>query len=131
VKIEGRIFALGAIFFILVSGTYWYLSRDPIGTTALALSGGLAFLVGFYVLYTAKRVYPRPEDRLDAEIDEADPEYGFYSPYSWWPFMVGFATFLVVIGLIFAVWVIVFGVVMLGIALVGWLFEYYRGDFAV
>jgi len=25
----------------------------------------------------------------------------------------------------------VFGVVMLGIALVGWLFEYYRGDFAV
>jgi len=131
VKIEGRIFALAAIFFILVSGTYWYLSRDPIGTTALALSGGLAFLVGFYVLYTSKRVYPRPEDRLDAEIDEADPEYGFYSPHSWWPFMVGFATFLVVIGLIFAVWVIVFGVVILGIALVGWLFEYYRGDFAV
>jgi len=113
VKIEGRIFALAAIFFILVSGTYWYLSRDPIGTTALALSGGLAFLVGFYVLYTSTRVY------------------GFYSPHSWWPFMVGFATFLVVIGLIFAVWVIVFGVVILGIALVGWLFEYYRGDFAV
>ena len=130
-KIEGRIFALAAIFFICVSGIYWYLSRDPIGTTALALSGGLAFLVGFYMLYTAKRVYPRPEDRLDAEIDEADPEYGFYSPHSWWPFMVGFATFLVVIGLIFAVWIIVFGVVMLGIALVGWLFEYYRGDFAV
>ena len=130
-KIEGRIFALAAIFFVLVASIYWYLARDPIGTTALALSGGLAFLVGFYMLYTAKRVYPRPEDRLDAEIDEADPEYGFYSPHSWWPFMVGFATFLVVIGLIFAVWVIVFGVVILGIALVGWLFEYYRGDFAV
>ena len=130
-KIEGRIFALAAIFFVLVASIYWYLARDPIGTTALALSGGLAFLVGFYMLYTAKRVYPRPEDRLDAEIDEADPEYGFYSPHSWWPFMVGFATFLVVIGLIFAVWIIVFGVVMLGIALVGWLFEYYRGDFAV
>ena len=129
-KVEGRIFALGAIFFIAVAGIYWYFARDPIGTTALALCGGLAFLVAFYVLYTAKRVYPRPEDRLDAEIDEADPEYGFYSPHSWWPFMVGFATFLVVIGLIFAVWIIVFGVVMLGIALVGWLFEYYRGDHA-
>jgi hypothetical protein len=131
VKIEGRIFALGTIFFLLLSPIYWYLSRDPIGTTALALCGGLTFLVGFYLLYTAKRVYPRPEDREDAEIDEADPEYGFYSPHSWWPLFLGFATFIIVIGLIFAVWVVVLGVVFLALALIGWLFEYYRGDFAV
>jgi hypothetical protein len=131
VKIEGRIFALGSIFFVLVASIYWYVARDPIGTTALALCGGLAFLIGFYVLYTAKRVYPRPEDREDGEIDEADPEYGFYSPHSWWPLVMGFATFLVVIGLIFAVWVVVLGVLVLALALVGWLFEYYRGDFAV
>jgi hypothetical protein len=131
VKVEGRIFALGSIFFFLVASIYWYVARDPIGTTALALCGGLAFLVGFYVLYTAKRVYPRPEDREDGEIDEADPEYGFYSPHSWWPLVMGFATFLVVIGLIFAVWVVVLGVLVLALALVGWLFEYYRGDFAV
>ncbi len=129
-RIEGAIFALGAIFFPLTAGAYWYLSRDPIGTTALALSGALAFLVAFYVLYTSKRVYPRPEDRLDANIDEADPEYGFFSPHSWWPLVVGFATVLVVFGLIFAVWLLVLGVVSLVIALVGWLFEYYRGEFA-
>jgi hypothetical protein len=131
VKTEGKIFAFGAVFFFAVALIYWYFARDPIGTTALALCGGLAFLVGFYVLYTAKRVYPRPEDRGDAEIDEADPEYGFYSPHSWWPLVLGFATFLVVLGLIFAVWLVVFGVVVLALALVGWLFEYYRGDFAV
>jgi hypothetical protein len=131
VKIAGLIFALGAAFFWIVSGIYWYVARDPIGTTALALCGGLAFLVAFYVLYTSKRVYPRPEDRLDAEIDEADPEYGFFSPHSWWPFMIGLATFVVVLGLIFAVWVIAVGVTLLLISLVGWLFEYYRGDFAV
>jgi magnesium-transporting ATPase (P-type) len=130
VRIEGAIFALGAIFFPLTAAAYWYLSRDPIGTTALALSGALAFLVAFYVLYTSKRVYPRPEDRLDANIDEADPEYGFFSPHSWWPLVVGFATVLVVFGLIFAVWLLVLGVVSLLIALVGWLFEYYRGEFA-
>jgi hypothetical protein len=129
-KVGGRIFAIGAIFFILVSGIYWYTSRDPIGTTALALCGGLAFLVAFYVLYTAKRVSPMPEDRMDAEIDEADPEYGFYSPHSWWPLFLGFATFVVVLGLIFAVWVIVLGVTLLMLALIGWMFEYYRGDFA-
>ncbi len=37
---------------------------------------------------------------------------------------------MVVLGLIFAVWVIVAGVFFLVLALVGWLFEYYRGDFA-
>ena len=130
-KTEGKIFAFGAVFFVAVAIIYWYFARDPIGTTALALCGGLAFLVGFYVLYTSKRVYPRPEDRGDAEIDEADPEYGFYSPHSWWPLFMGFATFIVVIGLIFAVWVVVLGVVFLALALIGWLFEYYRGDFAV
>ena len=130
-KVEGRIFALGAAFFFIVAAIYWYFARDPIGTTALTLCGGLALLVAFYVLYTAKRVFPRPEDRLDGEIDEADPEYGFFSPHSWWPLVMGFATFVVVLGLIFAVWVIAVGVVFLLIALVGWLFEYYRGDFAV
>lgn len=130
-KIEGRIFGLGAIFLVLIAGIYWYVSYDPIGTTALAMSGGLTLLIAFYALYTAKRVYPRPEDRGDAEIDEADPEYGFFSPHSWWPLAVGFSTFLVTLGLIFAVWVIVLGVFLLMLALVGWLFEYYRGDFAV
>jgi hypothetical protein len=129
-KAGGRIFALGAIFFVLIAGIYWYVSRDPIGTTALALCGGLAFLIAFYVLYTAKRVEGLPEDRLDGEIDQADPEYGFYSPHSWWPLFLGFATFIVVLGLIFAVWIIVLGVTLLGLALVGWMFEYYRGDFA-
>ncbi len=130
-KVEGRIFGLGAIFLVLIAGIYWYVSYDPIGTTALAMSGGLTLLIAFYTLYTAKRVYPRPEDRGDAEIDEADPEYGFFSPHSWWPLAVGFSTFLVTLGLIFAVWVIVLGVFLLMLALVGWLFEYYRGDFAV
>jgi hypothetical protein len=129
-KIEGRIFAFGSGFFLLVSAVYWYLSRDPIGTTALALCGGLAFLVAFYVLYTAKRVFPRPEDRSDADIDEADPEYGFFSPHSWWPLAVGFGVFVVVLGLIFAVWLSVVGVTLLMLSVVGWMFEYYRGDFA-
>lgn len=129
-KIEGWLFGLGAIFYAVVAAAYWFLSGDEIGTTGLVMTGALAFLVAFYVLYTAKRVYPRPEDRLDAEIDEADPEYGFFSPHSWWPLAVGFAAFLIVLGLIFAVWLVVLGVMVLMFALVGWMFEYYRGAFS-
>ncbi|MFM8895437.1 MAG: cytochrome c oxidase subunit 4, partial [Actinomycetales bacterium] len=103
-RIEGGLFGLGALFFIPIAAIYWYFSRDEIGTTALALTGALAFLVAFYVLYTSKRVFPRPEDRLDAEVDEADPEYGFFSPHAWWPLFIGVSTMIIAFCLVFAVW---------------------------
>jgi hypothetical protein len=130
VKVGGWSFALGAIFFLLVGGIYYYVSGDEIGTTALVMTGGLAFLVAFYVLYTNKRLDGLPEDRANAEVDEADPEYGFYSPHSWWPLPVGFAAMLIALGFIFAAWLVVLGVSVLMIAVIGWLFEYYRGAFA-
>jgi len=130
VRLESLLFGLGFLFFAAISGVYWYFSRDEVGTTALALTGALAFLVAFYLWYTSKRVYPRPEDRPDAEIDEADPEYGFYSPHSWWPLPVAGGAAVAALGLIFAVWLLIVGVFILLIGLVGWLFEYYRGEFA-
>ena len=129
-KIGGWPFAFGALFFLATGAIYFYLSRDEIGTTALLMTGGLALLVAFYVLYTDKRLDALPEDRANAEIDEADPEYGFYSPHSWWPLPVGFAAMLIALGFIFAAWLVVFGVSLLVFSLVGWLFEYYRGSFA-
>ncbi len=129
-KIGGLSFALGAVFFLLVGGIYYFVSGDEIGTTGLVMTGGLAFLVAFYILYTNKRLDGLPEDRANAEIDEADPEYGFYSPHSWWPLPVGFAAMLIALGFIFAAWLVVLGVSVLMIAVIGWLFEYYRGAFA-
>ena len=46
-------------FFLFIAGAYWYVSRDEIGTTALVMTGALAFLVAFYTLYTSRRVWPR------------------------------------------------------------------------
>jgi 4-hydroxybenzoate polyprenyltransferase len=129
-KIEGWTFILGFVFYSLVGGGYWWFSRDEVGTTLLLLTGALAFLVAFYTLYTAKRVYPRPEDRQDGEIDEADPEYGFFSPNSWWPLVVGLGAAGIALGLVFAVWFVVLSVAVLMFGVIGWLFEYYRGEFA-
>lgn len=129
-KVGGWSFALGAIFFLFVGGVYYYVSGDEIGTTTLIMTGGLAFLVAFYILYTNKRLDGLPDDRANAEIDEADPEYGFFSPHSWWPLPVGFAAMLIALGFIFATWLVVLGVLVLLVALIGWLFEYYRGAFA-
>ncbi len=129
-KVEGAFFAAGTAFYGIVAALYWWLSKDATGTTVLALTGAMAFLIGFYALFTSRRVYPRPEDDVDGEIDQADPEYGFFSPHSWWPLAVAFSSATVGAGLVFAAWLMVLGVMMLLASLVGWVFEYYRGEFA-
>jgi hypothetical protein len=80
VKIEGLIFAFGAAFYGLLTVVYVFMTREIIGTTVLLLTSLLAALIGFYVLYTAKRVGSRPEDRNDAEIDEAGPTTAASAP---------------------------------------------------
>ena len=129
-KIEGGLFMGGAIFYAVVAWIYNFMSGDVIGTTVLALNGGLAVIIGFYVLATGKRIGIRPEDRFDAEIEEADANYGFFSPHSWWPLPVAIGAWLTFLGLIFATWIVVLGVCVLLTSVFGWLFEYQRGDFA-
>lgn len=129
-KVGGILFALGSAVYSLVTVVYWFMSGEVVGTTALALTGGLAFLTGFYVLFTSRRVGTLPEDVENAEISDADTQYGFFSPHSWWPFVIGGATFTFTLGFIFASWLAVLGVMAILFGTFGLLFEYYRGPFA-
>jgi hypothetical protein len=128
VKTEGYIFGAGVIFFALVTPIYWFLSKDPTGTTALALSFGLAFLISFYALYTSRRLpEPRPEDRVDAEISEGAGTLGFFSPHSWWPLFTAASCAIVALGVVFGWWLAIIGAFFLAVSVVGMVFEYYRG----
>ncbi len=129
-KIEGFLFAGGAAFYAVVAAVYWFITKEIVGSTALALTGGLAFLIGFYTLFTSRRVGIRPEDDPMADIEEADPDYGFFSPHSWWPLAVGLSVMTTALGLVFAVWIVIMGVGLLMLSLIGFVFEYYRGPFA-
>ena len=62
--------------------------------------------------------------------DEADIDYGFYSPHSWWPLPVAACAAIVCFGLVFAAWIVVAGAALLMLSLIGFVFEYYRGDHA-
>jgi len=127
--VGGKLFAYGTVLYIGLAIIYWFMSGDVVGTTALALTGGLAFLISFYVLFTSKRVGPLPEDNEFALISDIDPDYGFFSPYSWWPFAIGLSVAIFVLGFVFARWMMVFGLFALMMAIYGLIFEYYRGEF--
>jgi len=127
VKVEGYLFAFLAAFFVPVTVVYWLLSKDPTGTTCLALTIGLAFMIGYYLLFTARRMEARPEDRPDAEISEGSGEIGFFPPHSWWPIALAGAFALVMVGLIIGPFLALIGVGLLVVSLMGLLFEYYVG----
>lgn len=126
-KVEGYLFAFIALFLVPVTIVYWLLSEDPTGTTCLALSIGLAFMVGYYLLFTARRMDARPEDRPNAEISEGSGEVGFFAPHSWWPIALAVAFSVTMIGTIIGPFLAMIGALMLVIATMGFLFEYYVG----
>jgi hypothetical protein len=128
-KVEGWLFAAGFFFFGLSAVIYGILSDgEAVGTVALAFTAGLAFLVGYYLLFTARRIDRRPEDTVDAEIADGAGELGFYSPHSWWPLAVATGAALAFLGIVFGWWLFIIGAIGGGLAVIGLVFEYYRGE---
>jgi Cytochrome c oxidase subunit IV len=129
VKVEALIFSIIALFCFIAAAVYGIWSGEPIGTTALVLSGGLTILVGGFFWFVSRRIDPRPEDRKDAEIAEGAGELGFFPPSSYWPFGLAVSAALMGLGLAFFYsWLIIIAAGALMITIGGLLFEYYVGQ---
>ncbi|MBX6168171.1 MAG: cytochrome c oxidase subunit 4 [Thermobispora bispora] len=129
-KIQGWTFLIIGIFFGAATVVYWFWSQEPTGTTALAISVGLAFMVGYYLLYTARRTGEQPEDDKNANIEDHAGEIGFFSPYSWWPLWVCAAAALAFFGFVIGWWLFLIGAFATILALIGFVFEHYRGRYS-
>jgi len=127
-KIEGWLFAAGFAFFAISAVVYGALTDEVVGVVVLAFTAGLAFLVGYYLLFTARRIDARPEDSLTAEIADGAGELGFYSPHSWWPLVCAFFAATCFLGIVVGWWLFIIGAIGGALAVVGLVFEYYRGD---
>ena len=91
--------------------------RSPPVPPPWSSPGGLGFLVAFYLLFTAKRVEPLPEDDDEGDIAEGAGVQGFYSPHSWWPLPVALGAATIGIGLVYVMWwMIILGVVVTMVA---------------
>jgi len=66
-----------AVFYFVMAIIYWQVGGEPVGITAILLSGGLSLIVGFYLWFTARRLgNVLPEDNLQGEIADAAGEIG-------------------------------------------------------
>jgi hypothetical protein len=129
-KVEGYLFAFIASFLGPITIVYWFWGHDPTGTTALALGTLLGTLVGSYLLVTARRMGPRPEDLADAEISDGSGEIGFFSPYSWAPLWCAMSAAVIFAGVVFGWWMVFLGAAFAVPAVGSMIFEYYSDDMA-
>ncbi len=109
----------------------WYETIEWVGAPALLLAAIMATMIAFYV----QRVHRAqggelPSDILTADVDDGDPEAGEFSPWSWWPIVLASAAAVAVLGLAVGTWMLPIGLGIFVVAIVGWVYEYYRGYFA-
>jgi len=131
VKLEAKLFLYGILFFVPVGVIYAVWSDgEPVGTLGIPLVGGLVGMIGGYLALLARRIDARPEDDPLGEIEQGAGDQGVYSPWSWWPLAIALAAALVFAGLAMGWWLVGLGSVLGLVALVGFVFEFSRGQHA-
>ncbi|SIO86337.1 cytochrome c oxidase subunit 4 [Nocardiopsis sp. JB363] len=138
-KMQAYLFMGIATFFGLVGALYIYWSYletgqvEWAGSTMLVVGIGFGWMIGFWLWQAARRSEHHhglpPEERLDGEISESAGEYGFFSPHSWWPMFVALAVAFTAVGMAIGWWMLILGFMAIILTTIGWVFEYYRGEF--
>jgi hypothetical protein len=132
VKIEIRLFVWLAPFFVVVGVVYGFLTdfAEPVGYLGIPLVGALMAMIGAYLVVQAKHTDARPEDDEEGEIEQGAGDQGVYAPWSWWPLVLGSAAAIAFLGLAVGWWVFYISLIVGVIGLVGWVFEFSRGQHA-
>ena len=131
-KVESWLFTAGVFFFAPTAIIYGIVTqwKEPLGPAALLMTAGLSLLIALYFWVTSRRIDPRPEDDPNAEIHEGAGAQGVFAPYSWWPLWTASAAAITFAGLAVGWWLFLIGVGAAALAIVGWVFEFYRGSHA-
>jgi uncharacterized membrane protein len=132
VKVEAYFFGGGAPLFTVFAIVYGSITgwAEPVGVACLFLTAGLALLIGVYLFFTGRHIDPRPEDDRFGEIAEGAGELGEFAPYSWWPLAAAAGGAMVFTGMAIGWWLMALGAGVSALGVIGWVFEFYRGDHA-
>lgn len=132
-KTEVKVFFVLAPFFGLLAAIYAYFTRfsEWVGIIALGLTMLFSLWIAGYLWVAGRKTDPRPEDNLMGEVADASGDFGHFAPYSWWPLWLGLSLSVVVLGIGVGWWLVICAVPFLILSLVGWAFEFFRGEKAI
>lgn len=130
-KPETKMFLYLVPFFAFVTLVYGFWSGwEEVGTAALLLLVGLTGMIGFYLWLVARRIDPRPEDDPYGEIEQGAGEQGVFAPWSWWPLVLGLASAVGFTSLAVGWWLMAPAAALAVVGLIGWVYEFSRGQHA-
>jgi hypothetical protein len=115
-----KVFLGSAVFALVISTLYWFVTNEPAGTTLLVsmiLAPGLMAAVAA----SASRCPDRPsQDRPDADPRASDAIiFGPVVPVSAWPLLLGAASLFLSAGLVYGMWLLLPAGAVFVLALVG------------
>jgi len=110
----------------------WVRVVEWTGLLPLVFTTIMSAMIAFFIQkwHASQKGVELAADRLDADIDDEDPEMGEFSPWSWWPLALAGAAALGALALAVGTFLVPFAAGLLLVSLVGWTYEYYRGNFA-
>ena len=123
-KASYRLFVGLSLFYALMAVIYYAVGGEAVGITCIALSSGLAGIVGFYIWFNSNRMGLLPQDNQIGEIADGAGELGFYSPHSWWPLPVALSACAAGLGLLLGWWLTLIAVGALFVSIFGFVLEY-------
>lgn len=134
-KTTNKLLWILSAFYVVVAIVYtlWTIMHDGylewVGGVCFVLMAVFTAFIAFYLGVENKPFANRllPEDRLDAEIADADPDLGFFAPQSHWPIILAAVAGAAILGVCFGWWPLFFFAPLVVVSIAGWSFEYYLG----
>lgn len=122
-------FTIADIAYAIWSVLYFgYL--EMVATLAIGLLVILSLFIAYYLWSGMKRAGNLPEDSLTGNIEDDSGEVGFFSPWSWWPLMLGASGALAFASLAVGWWMFFIAIPIAIVSIVGFVYEYSRGAHA-
>lgn len=134
-KASVKIFTILGIFFTIVAaaygivtGLYEPLGVEPVGQAALIGLAGLGYLIAATLHLTDRKNPNRPEDNLDAEVEDEAGVQGSFSPGSWAPLWTALGAGMCFLGVAAGWWIFAGGVIIAVYGVITWVMEFSVGQ---
>ncbi|MEL4504186.1 cytochrome c oxidase subunit 4 [Luteococcus sp. H138] len=131
-KVERNIFGFLGVFYLACALVYFFIfaKQEWVGFFVLALAAAMSLMIAGYLAVVGAKNDAPLSDIEDATIADGAGALGFFPPHSVWPFWVALVASMMLLGPIFGWWIsiLAFGAGIWAVS--GWVFEYYRGDYA-
>ncbi|MEE1928974.1 cytochrome c oxidase subunit 4 [Streptomyces sp. TRM 70351] len=126
-RTEALYFAGVAAFFAVISVPYLLYAQDPAGSAIVVIAVLMASLVAFFLGTQYRRRGKRPEDRREGEIAERAGPLDFFPPHSPWPVITAAGFTVLALGVVYGLWLLLIGFVVLAAGVFGFAFQYPDG----